>query len=492
MAIMHYRTVLHLLGSLLVLLGILMVLPLAVALLSFDDILLESYEALGFFVSIALALIGGFALRTVFEADLSRLGHREGSAIVSLAWICFSAVGCLPYLVTGAAGPTDAFFETMSGFTTTGATIFPQVEVLPAGLQLWRHQTQWMGGMGIVVLSVAVLPLLGVGGYRMFKAEAPGGSTFERNAPRIRDTAKVLWAMYLTMSVVELLLLRLGGMSLFEATCHTFTTMSTGGFSTSSQSVAHWPSPFIQWTIVGFMLLAGCNFGVYQQLARGQVRAVLGNLELRVYLALLLLVGGLTAGTLLLGGGIAGGTEATIRGAGFSVVSVTTTTGYGTEDFDRWPDYLRLLLVLLMFVGGCAGSTAGGMKIVRLLIFVKASLAELRRSVTPHTVQVVRIGDRPLDRQVVSNIMGFLAMWLALFALGALALTLLGLDLLAASTAAASNLGNVGPGLGAVGPTANYAAVPSLGKWLLIFIMLLGRLELYSPLVLLLKRTWVH
>jgi trk system potassium uptake protein TrkH len=349
-----------------------------------------------------------------------------------------------------------------------------------------------MGGMGIVVLSVAVLPFLGVGGYRMFKAEAPGGSTFERNAPRIRDTAKVLWIMYLAMSLVEALLLRLGGMTLFEATCHTFTTMSTGGFSTSSQSVAHWPSPFVQWTIISFMVLAGCNFGVYHQLARGQVRAVLGNLELRVFFVLLLLVSGTAAAVLLHGGGIEGGTEATIRGAGFSVVSITSTTGYGTEDFNLWPDHLRLLLVLMMFIGGCAGSTAGGMKVVRLLIFAKASLAELRRSVTPHTVQVVRIGERPLDRQVVSNIMSFLAIWLAVFALATLALTLLRLDLLTATTAVAANLGNVGPGLGAVGPTANYSTVPTVGKWLLIFMMLLGRLELYSPLVLFLKRTWVH
>ena len=489
---MHFRSVFYTLGSLLVLLGVVMVIPALTAASIDDGVPLEQYELLAFIGSIAAAVIIGLGMRTVCVTDLSRLGHREGAAIVSLTWIVFSLIGCLPYVITGAAGLTDAFFETMSGFTTTGATIFTDIEALPSGIQLWRHLTQWIGGMGIVVLSVAILPILGVGGYRMFKAETPGGSTFQRNAPRIKETARVLWGMYLGMSVVEFSLLVFGGMSLYDAVCHTFTTMSTGGFSTSGKSMAGWPSPMIQWTVIGFMLLAGCNFSIYQQLIQGPRRAILKDPELRLFLTIVAVVGGLHIFVLLRANAVEGGVEPTVRAAIFTVTSVTTTTGYGTEDFNNWPNTLRLALVFLMFVGGCAGSTAGGMKVSRLLIFAKSSVTELRRSINPRAVLVVRIGNRPLGREVVGNIMSFLAMWVILFALVTYILTLLGLDLLSATTAAATNLGNVGPGLGSVGPTANFAQVPLLGKWLLVLCMLLGRLELYSTLVLFLPQTWVR
>jgi trk system potassium uptake protein TrkH len=489
---MHYRSVLYILGNLLLLLAAALLVPLITALLRHDGIPLERFEVLGFGGAIAAAAIIGLAMRSLFDTDLSKLAHREGAAIVTFSWILFSAIGALPYVITGAAGFTDAYFETMSGFTTTGATIFTNVELLPSGLQLWRHQTQWMGGMGIVVLSVAVLPMLGAGGYRLFKAEAPGGSTFERNMPRIKDTAKVLWMLYLGMSIVQAVLLWIGGMTIYESICHAFTTMSTGGFSTKAASVAAWPSPFIQWTMIGFMFLAGVNFDIFQLLIGGPRREVLKNIELRVYIAVALLVGGVSFLLLWRADAVAGGVEATARGAFFSVISISTTTGYGTEDFDKWPNILRLTLLLLMFMGGCTGSTAGGMKVARLVIFVKAALAELQRTVNPKAVTVVRVGDRPVDRTVVSNIQAFILMWLAVMMVATVVLTALGLDLLTSLTATVACLGNIGPGLGSVGPTQNFAHIPLMGKWVLVACQLLGRLEIYSVLVLLLKRSWVR
>jgi trk system potassium uptake protein TrkH len=343
-----------------------------------------------------------------------------------------------------------------------------------------------------VVLSVAILPILGIGGYRMFKAEVPGGSTFERNAPRIKDTAKILWMMYLAMTVAEIALLRLGGMGLYDAVCHAFTTMSTGGFSTRTASVAYWPGPMVQWVVILFMFLAGANFSIYYQLITGPWRQALNNSELKVYGVLTAVLVAVHFGVLLQAGAVVGGGEQVVRAAAFQVVSIGTTTGYATEDFERWPDFLRLLLLLLMFVGGCTGSTGGGMKVARMMIFFKSVLVELRRTINPRAVLVVRVGDRALEREVVSNIMSFLAMYIGLFTLTTAALSFMGMDLTSASSAAAANLGNIGPGLGAVGPVANYAHVPLPGKWLLVLCQLLGRLELYSVMVLLLKRTWVR
>jgi trk system potassium uptake protein TrkH len=489
---MHFRSVLYILGNLLLLLAAALILPLIAAYLLHDNFPLERLELWGFLGPIAIAAIGGFALRVAFETDLSRVAHREGAAIVTFSWILFSLIGCLPFVITGAANFTDAFFETMSGFTTTGATIFTDIEALPSGLQMWRHQTQWMGGMGIVVLSVAVLPMLGAGGYRLFKAEAPGGSTFERNMPRIKDTAKLLWMLYLGMSVVEGLLLWWGGMTPYEAINHAFTTMSTGGFSTKGASVAGFPSPFIQWTIIFFMFLAGINFDIYQQLLVGPRKVVFRNVELRVYVALAVGASLLSFYLLYDTGLVKGGAEATLRGAFFQVLSISTTTGYGTEDFDLWPNLLRLMLLLLMFGGGCTGSTAGGMKLARLVIFFKSAIVELRRNINPKAVLVVRLGERSLDRNTVSNVTSFILLWLTVMTVVTVVLTAMGLDMLSALSGTVANLGNIGPGLATVGPTQNFAHVPAAGKWLLAFSQLLGRLEIYSVLVLFLRRTWVR
>jgi trk system potassium uptake protein TrkH len=280
-------------------------------------------------------------------------------------------------------------------------------------------------------------------------------------------------------------------MSLFDATCHAFTTMSTGGFSTSTASLAHWNTPAIQWVVIAFMFMAGINFGIYQQLITGPRRGALLNNELHVYALVALGMAAALFGVLRWTTALTGDLEAVIRASAFQAVSIGTTTGFGTEDFERWPDILRLLLLLLMFVGGCAGSTGGGMKVARLIIFFKAVVAELRRTINPRAVIVVRVGERPLEREVVSNVMGFFVMYVGLYALVTVILAAMGLDLITATSAAAANVGNIGPGLGAVGPTANYADVPTAGKWVLVVSQLLGRLELYSVVVLLLRRTWI-
>jgi trk system potassium uptake protein TrkH len=297
--------------------------------------------------------------------------------------------------------------------------------------------------------------------------------------------------MYVGMTALEAAILRLGGMSGYDALCHALTTMSTGGFSTSTASMAGWPTPLVQWTVIAFMLLAGINFDVHQQLISRRFSAAWRNVELRVFLGIVVVVT-LLCFVVLRRGPTELGVEEALRQSAFQVVSIGTTTGFGSADFDRWPDILRLTLLLSMFVGGCAGSTAGGMKVVRIVIFFKSAIAELQRTVHPRAVLLVRIGDRPLARETVSNVMSFLAIWLALYAFVTYVLTLLGMDLMSATSATAANLGNIGPGLASVGPTANYASVPTVGKWVLIGSMLLGRLELYSVLVLLLRTTWIR
>lgn len=486
------RSVLYIIGNLLLVLSGSLILPLIAALLIDDGIPLERFEIIGFVGAMISAAIVGLSLRALFETDLSKVAHREGAAIVTLCWISFSLIGSMPYWITGATNFTDAFFETMSGFTTTGSTILTNVEILPSGLQLWRHQTQWMGGMGIVVLSIAILPMLGAGGYRLFKAEAPGGAAFKRNMPRIKDTAKVLWLIYLGFTAVELLLLWGGGMSFYEALCHAFTTMSTGGFSTKAASIAAWPSPFIQWTIIVFMYFAGVNFDIFQQLVLGPRRAIIENSEFIVYTAVALGVSIIISLILWAHQSVNGGFEATYRHSLFAVLTVSTTTGYGTEDFDKWPDIVRLSLLLIMFVGGSTGSTAGGMKVARMIIFVKAAIAELKRTVNPKAVIIVRVGKNVIPPNLVSNVQAFILMWLSIVTISTILMTAMGHDLLTSMSATVANLGNIGPGLAEVGPTCNFAHLSDPAKWLMILMQLAGRLEIYSVLVLFLPQSWVR
>jgi len=392
----------------------------------------------------------------------------------------------LPYLLSGVThSVTDAFFETMSGFTTTGATVFARVEAIPPGLMFWRCMTQWLGGMGVVVLSVALLPMLGVGGYRLLKAESPGGVAFERERPRITETAMSLWRIYLGMTGVLALLLVAAGMTAFDAICHAFTTMSTGGFSSHTESVAYFRSPFIHWTLILFMLIAGANFGLYGALLRGRWKTLWENSELRTYLGMIAVFSCVTA----LVNAQGAPSERHLRDATFHAVSIATTTGFTSSDYDQWAHLPRLLLFLSMFIGGCMGSTAGGMKVARIIIYTKAVVRELHRMIFPHGVRPLRMGKRVLDDTIVWNIFAFGTVWFLFFVIGSLVMASCGYDIVTSTTAAAAALGNVGPGLATVGPTANWGHLPDVAKWTMSFLMLCGRLELFSVLVLF--TTWV-
>jgi len=431
--------------------------------------------------------IGIGALFAWFFRGTDELRIKDGFLIVAFGWFVVGLVGALPFWLSGALPSfTDAVFESVSGFTTTGASIGEAIDQLPHGIHMWRALIQWLGGMGIVVLSIAILPILGVGGMQLFKAEAPGPAP-DRLTPRIKETAKLLWGVYALISLLEMLILRASGLSTFDAICHTFTTMATGGFSTHSESAAAF-SPFVQWVLITFMLIAGVNFSLHFAALRGRVRGYWRDQEFRVYIAVVLMA---TAVIVISNAreGIFQGEE-NLRHSMFQVVSIVTTTGYGTADYERWSSVSQFVLLVLMFIGGCAGSTGGGMKNVRLLLLAKHSANELRKLLHPRAVYMIRYNGHPVPQEIITNILGFFLLMVLVSVTAVFAMAALGLDMVSAIGSVAATLNNVGPGLGSVGPTDNFAAVPALGKWVLTFCMLLGRLELYTVLVLVTPDFW--
>ncbi len=434
------------------------------------------------------ALLIGSSFSFIPAARPDDLSTREGFLIVSLSWTLLTLFGCIPFMISGFIPSfTDAFFEVMSGFTTTGATILQDVEILPRSLQVWRHMTQWLGGMGVIALAVAVLPVLGVGGAQLFKAEVPG-PTKDRISPRISDTAKILWAVYLVFTGAEIVLLVAAGIPFFDALCISFTTMATGGFAPLNASIAGYPSALAQYVIVVFMVLAGTNFSLHYWALKGRPLHYFRNPEFRLFVAI---IGGafvVITGIRLYYGAAPG--EELVRSSLFQTVSMITTTGFVTQDYELWPFSCQFILVLLMFVGGCAGSTGGAMKNVRILVLFKYLGAEVKKLFHPHGVFPVKMEGKLVPEGLVSNIMAFLALYMLLFLGGVLALTLLGENIDTAIGAVAATLGNVGPGIGNVGAVENYSAIPPAGKWVLSFLMLAGRLEIYTVLVLFMPRFW--
>lgn len=421
---------------------------------------------------------------------MESLGNREGFAIVTFSWILMAFFGSFPFYISGTCPNfVDAYFETMSGFTTTGASILRTIETIPPSIILWRSMTQWLGGMGIIILTVAILPELKIAGYHLFRAEVPGGASFEKIKPRISETAKILWGIYLLLTLIEVALLYIGGMSLFDAFCHSFTTIATGGVSTRTDSIAYYNSPFIEFVIIFFMIVAGTNFGLHYLIIKGHFRAAFKNPELRFYLTIL---GGaaLFAFIVLFFSSNDKSIFNIFRESVFQVVSIGTTTGYSTADSNQWPNILRLMLVCLMFIGGCAGSTGGSMKVIRIMIILKTILRELQKLIQPRAIIHVKVGGKTVDKETLSNIFAFTGIFIFIFVLGSLIMVSLGLDLTTAVSSVAATLGNIGPGLGVVGTTGNYADIPFIGKWVLIVCMLLGRLEIYSVVILLLPLTW--
>lgn len=478
---MNIALTLRVLGALLLFLAAALLIPLGCALICHDG------TAGAFLLSAAICAAVGGGLFGTSRSGLD-LSIREGFAIVTFGWLTFALFGALPYVISGGIpGYVDAFFEAMSGFTTTGASILTDIEALPPSLLLWRSFTQWLGGMGIIVLSLAILPMLGVGGMQLFKAEVPG-PTADRLTPRIQDTAKLLWGVYVLLTIAQTGLLMAGNMSFFDALNHSFTTMATGGFSTRNASVAAFNSAYIDWIITLFMFLAGINFSLHYLALRGQVLGFWRNEEFRFYLWLTL--GATTLLTLFNAFGSYDSVSDSLRYSAFQVVSIMTTTGYATADYELWAVFSQYLLVVCMFIGGCAGSTGGGMKVARVLLLFKHAHVQLYRLIHPRAVRLVKLGDRPVDKEVMQAILGFFALYMGIFVVASLVMAALGMDLLSAGTSVITALGNVGPGLGTVGPVDNFAHVPAVGKLVLALCMLLGRLELFTVLVLIIPSFW--
>jgi len=433
-------------------------------------------------ISGLITLVSGGVLWFFARGAQKIIGRREGYIIVSLSWIIISLFGTLPYIISGAIPEfTNAFFETISGFTTTGASVLTDIEVIPKGILYWRSITQWLGGMGIIVLSIAILPLLGIGGMQLFVAEMPG-ITPDKLHPRITQTAKRLWMIYIFFTFIEAMLLMLGGMSFFDSINHAFTTMATGGFSTQNASVANY-SIFIQYVIIIFMFLAGTNFTLHYFALHLKFRNIWKNEEFRYYfffsLGITLLVS-----VIWVAYGNFGTIEKTFRDALFQIVSITTTTGFVSSDYLLWPGFLWFFIFLLMFIGGSAGSTGGGIKIARHILLLKNSAVELKRSIHPHAIIPVKFNGKAVPQDIIFKVMAFFLIYITIFFAGTFLMTIVGLDFESAIGSTIATLGNIGPGIGRVGPVDNYAWIPDIGKWILSFLMLLGRLELFTVLII--------
>lgn len=439
--------------------------------------------------SFGVTFLAGGLLVLFFRDTEKKVEKREAYLIVSLVWVVLSFFGSLPFYISGyIPNYTDAFFETISGFTTTGASILNNIEELPHGLLLWRSTTQWLGGMGIIVLSIALIPLIKVGGVQLFNAEVPGIST-DKLHPRIKGTAKKLWLLYLGFTTAETILLIVGGMSVFDAINHSLTTMATGGYSTKQASIAAFDSPMIQYTIIFFMIIAGTNFSLSYFALTGKFKKVIKNTEIKFYFAILLVTSTIIAFGLWQFNGT--GIEKSIRDALFQVVSIVTTTGFATSDYLAWtPAGFWVIILLLMFVGGSSGSTGGGVKVVRIHILFRNSLMEFKRLIHPHAVLPVRYNKSALPQSVINNVLAFAILFVLILAFGTIIMSFTGLDLLSAFGSVATCVGNIGPGIGSVGPASNFAHLSDFGKWFLGFLMLMGRLELFTVLILFTRAFW--
>jgi len=485
---MHKRLIINIISRILAIISLTMLIPLVWALI--DDP--QSREVLAFSGTIIGGLLFSFTvlfLTRVKPEEMDNLNAKDGIAVVGLAWICASAYGAIPFMLTGAIPSfTDAFFETVSGFTTTGATVVTQIESLSRGILFWRSFTHWLGGMGIVLLSVALLPAFGRGAFQLYRAEVPG-PTAERLQPRIIETAKILWTVYLLLSLAETLLLMLGGMPFFDALCHTFGTMATGGFSTKQESIGYY-GPYIQWVVILFMFLAGGNFVLHYQVLTGRkLSAYFKSEEFRLYFFIVIVVTVFFTGVLIWDTSIE--EPSPLREAAFQVVSILTTTGYCTANSNIWPHMLRLSLIVLMFIGGCAGSTGGGMKVIRVYVAMKVALRNVLQAISPNAVMPVKIDSAAVPNRLLEGVMAYFLIFISLFCLGSVVLTITErCDLITAFSASIACLGNIGPGLNKVGATVNYEWISVSGKWILSILMLAGRLELYSILILFLPSTW--
>lgn len=448
-----------------------------------------------------ITLIAGGILMGLNRGRYGQLKKRDGYVIVTFGWIVMTLSGTLPYVLSGTIPDfTNAFFETMSGYSTTGASILNNIEVLPQGILFWRSLTHWIGGMGIIVLAIAILPLLGIGGMQLFVAEAPGVNT-DKLKPRITDTAKRLWYIYVGLTIAQALLLQFAGMGLFDAVNHALSTMASGGFSTKNQSVSYWnDNPMIQYIIIFFMFLAGTNFVLLYHVFKGNLKKVWGNLEFRWYswftIFFALLVGWVVyfRADLSLSSlnhpMVYGELESAFRHGLFQVVAVITTTGFTTADYELWPPFLMVLIFGLFFLGGSSGSTAGGVKVMRHVILIRNSVMEFKRALHPNAVLPVRYNGKAIGNEIVFTVLGFFILYMLSFIIGAVVLGMMGVDMATAIGGSAASLGNVGPAFGNLGPIDSFDVLPSGAKWWMSFLMLIGRLELFTVLILFTPFFW--
>ena len=487
---MNLKTILNILSALLTIMGLTMLFPAFVSWLYDEKDMISCLQSAGLTILIGLPI-------WFISRKSRKLRNRDGFIIVTFSWIITAIAGALPFYLTGAIPNfTDAFFESMSGVTTTGASIIGNQQTLPHlingieslshGILFWRSFLQWIGGMGIILFTIAILPLLGVGGVQLFKAEVPG-PVADKIRPRVRETAKLLWIVYLGITVLETILLGIAGMGWFDAICHAFTTMPTGGFSTKNASIEAYNSGAIEYIIIIFMIIAGTNFSLHFRALSGNINSHITDKEFKVYFSLILYVTLIIFLRLALHGEIS---EENFRASLFQTVSLVTTTGFSSADYELWPYFVQCVLLCLMFVGGMGGSTGGGMKIIRVFVLFKYMALATQRMLHTKAIIPIRIGNRFISEDVISNTLGFFLFYVSIFIFTTVALTLMNVNLESAIGAAASAIGNIGPGLADFGPTDNYALLPDFGKWLLTFCMLLGRLEIFTIIVIFSRVFW--
>ncbi len=481
---MRWKFIASIIGILLVLLGLSMIAPLLVSLYYHDQA--QGY----FFESIVTTMVAGLFLILLSKKQNKDdyISQKEGMTTVALAWTAIGVFGALPfYLSPEFTSFTDAFFESVSGFTTTGSSIMTDIENSTKSILFWRCFIQWIGGMGIIVLSLAILPFLGVGGIQLFKAEVPSPVP-DKLTPRLSDSAKILWVVYALFTIIEIIFLLGGGMSLYEASCHSFTTMPTGGFSPKDTSIAHYNNAYFDYVIIIFMILAGINFSLHYQMLKGKTLVFWEDIECRFFLGLIIVL------TLLITWDIYGSVYTSIkesfRFASFQVVSIITTTGFATSDYERFPGLSQILLFICMFIGASAGSTGGGIKCARIITCLKYCYRELFKIIHPRSIRKIKINNNIIPDEIVKSIIGFVSLYIGLFILSSIVLAGMGVDMMTAFGAVAACIGNIGPGFGTVGPTENFAYLPVLGKWLLAWCMLLGRLEIYTVIILFVPEFW--
>ncbi len=479
---MHPRLIAAALGALTAVLGLCMATALPWSLHAWDG----CHEEL--LALVAVLVVGGSIVFAVFRDSDAEYGLRDAFVIVTFGWIIAGFAGALPYYVTGTLpSVVDSVFESVSGFTTTGASVAENIEKLPRSILFWRSLTHWLGGMGIIVLSVAILPLLGVGGMAMFKAEVPS-PVMDKLKPTVAETAKTLWKVYLLLTVLETILLFAAGMDPFDALCHTFGTLATGGFSTKNLSIGYYQNTTIYVIVIFFMMVAGINFTLHYQALSGNPAAYIRSAECRLYLGIFVLSAAFIAWNIH--GVNYHALSDSITESAFQTASIMTTTGFVSADWEKWPWACQWLLLCLMFMGGCAGSTGGGMKCMRLVIVAKHVLRELRLLIHPRAVIPLKIDRKVVNTPVINSILAFIALFVGLWSTSTLVLVILDIDVITAVGATTATLSNIGPGLNKVGAVDNYAWMSPSAKWLLIFDMLAGRLELYTVFVLMVPDFW--